>query len=146
MNNSTAKVTFHFLDVKFPFRNRTRLKNFLVKMFESEGKEVESLQYIFCSDEHLLQMNRDFLQHDYYTDIITFDLSTAKNDPTAGELYISIDRVKDNAINFDSSFERELHRVVFHGVLHLIGYKDKSEKDQKLMRSKEDEYLNIYFS
>ena len=115
-------------------------------MFELEGKEVESLQYIFCSDEHLLQMNRDFLQHDYYTDIITFDLSPAKNDPTSGELYISVDRVKDNAINFDSSFERELHRVVFHGVLHLIGYKDKSEKDQKLMRKKEDQYLNIYFS
>lgn len=146
MKNSSAKVTFHFLDVKFPFRDRTRLKNFLVKMFELEGKKVESLQYIFCSDEHLLQMNRDFLQHDYYTDIITFDLSVAKNDPTVGEVYISVDRVKDNAINFDSSFEKELHRVVFHGVLHLIGYKDKSVKDQKMMRNKEDEYLTMYFS
>lgn len=146
MKKSTAKVTFHFLDVKFPFRNRTQLKAFLLRIFILEGKEVDELQYIFCSDEHLLQMNRDFLRHDYYTDIITFDLSPSKGSPTTGEIYISVDRVRDNAINFDSTFERELHRVVFHGVLHLIGYKDKSEKDQKLMRKKEDEYLNLYFS
>lgn len=146
MIQSTAKVTFHFLDVKFPFRNRTVLKEFLTKLFKREGKALESLNYIFCTDEYLLQMNRDFLQHDYYTDIITFELAEGKKAPTQGEIYISIDRVRDNAVNFDSRFTRELHRVIFHGALHLCGFKDKNAAQQKLMRQKEDEYLNLYFS
>jgi probable rRNA maturation factor len=103
------------------------------------------LNYIFCTDEYLLQVNRDFLQHDYYTDIITFDLSdTSKR--VSGEIYISVDRVKDNALTQGVSFTEELHRVIFHGALHLCGYKDKKPAEVKAMRSAEDKYLELYFS
>ena len=102
-----------------------------------------SLSYIFCADEYLLQVNRDFLKHDYYTDIISFDLSK-DNKLVDGEIYISIDRVRDNATELGLSFSEELHRVIFHGALHLCGFKDKLPKDIKLMRSKEDHYLSKY--
>ena len=106
--------------------------------------KLDALRYIFCSDKYLLEINRQYLNHDYYTDIITFNLS---NHPEAvqGEIYISIDRVKDNARQFNASFTQELHRVIFHGALHLCGYKDKTAKEEKLMREKEDQYLALYF-
>jgi rRNA maturation RNase YbeY len=104
-----------------------------------------SLNIIFCSDEHLLGINRDFLQHDYYTDIITFDLSPSSKAPLEAELYISVDRVKENASSLGQPFYRELHRVIFHGLLHLMGYKDKQKKDQALMREMEDRLLADYF-
>lgn len=140
---SSAKVQFHYLDRSFSLRERSRLKSFIVSLFRREGKALESLSYVFCSDQYLLQINRDYLQHDYYTDIISFDLSEGKN--TVGEIYISIDRVRDNAREFGSPFYQELHRVIFHGALHLCGYKDKSNKDQVLMRKKEDQALSLYF-
>lgn len=105
---------------------------------------LESLNYIFVDDKRLLAINRDYLKHDYYTDIISFDLSAGPS--KTGEIYISIDRVKDNARQLGLSFKSELHRVVFHGALHLCGYKDKSARDSKLMRQKEEEYLALYFS
>jgi len=106
---------------------------------------LEQLQYIFCSDEYLLEINKQHLQHNYYTDIITFDLSEKPN-AVIGEIYISVDRVRDNAQNYDATFKNELLRVIFHGALHLCGFKDKTEKDQTLMRKAEDKYLQYYLS
>lgn len=136
-------IHFHFIEKNFSFTQRTELKQFLIQLFKEEKKPLESLNYIFCSDEYLLQINNDYLQHNYYTDIITFDLS--ENEKTVGEIYISIDRVKDNAQNLEQSFKNELHRVIFHGALHLCGYKDKDSAEQEKMREMEDKYLNLYF-
>ncbi len=102
-----------------------------------------SVNYIFCSDEKLLQVNRDFLQHDYYTDIITFELS-GKNRPVEAEIYISVDRVRDNAKTHGTSVKEELHRVIFHGALHLCGYKDKTKSQARVMREMEEKYLKLY--
>jgi rRNA maturation RNase YbeY len=136
---------FFFSDTSFSLAKRTQLKKFITGLFIREGKAVQELNYIFCSDEYLLNINRQFLAHDYYTDIITFDLSE-KSSSITGEIYISIDRVKDNATNLKQTLKHELHRVIFHGALHLCGYKDKSKKDSDLMRKKEDYYLNQYFN
>jgi len=106
---------------------------------EVEGKTLGDVSIIFCSDEHLLQMNKEYLQHDYYTDIITFDYTDESL--VSGDLFISVDRVQDNADEFDVLFQDELHRVCVHGLLHLCGYTDKSEEDEGLMRSKENEML-----
>ena len=126
-------------------KQRNRLKSFLASTAESSKRPLGSLNIIFCSDEHLLGINRDFLQHDYYTDIITFDLSASSKAPLEAELYISVDRVKENAITLGQPFYRELHRVIFHGLLHLLGYKDKQKKDQALMREMEERLLGEYF-
>lgn len=126
-------------------KQRNRLKSFLASTAESSKRPLGSLNIIFCSDEHLLGINRDFLQHDYYTDIITFDLSASSKAPLEAELYISVDRVKENAITLGQPFYRELHRVIFHGLLHLLGYKDKQKKDQALMRKMEERLLGEYF-
>jgi rRNA maturation RNase YbeY len=126
-------------------KQRNRLKSFLASTAESSKRPLGSLNIIFCSDEHLLGINRDFLQHDYYTDIITFDLSASSKAPLEAELYISVDRVKENATTLGQPFYRELHRVIFHGLLHLLGYKDKQKKDQALMREMEDRLLGEYF-
>lgn len=104
-----------------------------------------NLSYVFCSDDYLLDINRSFLQHDYYTDIITFDLTEPGSKKIDAEIYISVDTIRDNAQRFDTSITKELHRVIFHGVLHLCGYKDKTSKDQELMTRKEDHYLSLYF-
>ena len=126
-------------------KQRNRLKSFLGSTAESTKRPLGSLNIIFCSDEHLLGINHDYLQHDYYTDIITFDLSPSSKSPLEAELYISIDRVKENASILGQPFYRELHRVIFHGLLHLLGYKDKLTKDQTLMREMEDRLLAEYF-
>jgi probable rRNA maturation factor len=137
-------VNFHQL-TKVNLQNRKALKAFIPQLFEKEGKVFESLTYIFCTDEYLLEVNNNFLQHDFYTDIITFDLSISKTSPTIGEIYISVDRVKENAITHQTTFELELHRVIFHGALQLCGYKDKTKKDALLMRDKEEDCLSMYF-
>lgn len=113
-------------------------------MFRREGKKLGSLNFVFCSDIELLEINREYLSHDYYTDIITFELSE-KGQPIEGEVYISIDRVAENAQKLKESFSRELHRVVFHGVLHLCGYSDKAKRLQAKMREAENYYLSRYF-
>ncbi len=137
-------INFTAHEVKVHLKERTRLKVFLKDLFKKEGQGLNSLHYVFCSDEYLLNLNQEFLQHDTYTDIVTFELS---DDPevTEGEIYISIDRVKENARQFQVTEEYELHRVIFHGALHLCGYKDKSKKEELLMRKKEEENLNSYF-
>lgn len=137
------KVQFYFLDRNPALKERTRLKLFIEKLFTSEKMKLGNLSYIFCSDEHLLTINNDFLKHDFYTDVITFDLSSSKNE-IEGEVYLSVDRIKDNAKQLEVSFKEELHRVIFHGALHLCGYKDKKKEEALIMRSKENKYLKRY--
>jgi len=142
MAKITPLIQFHF-SVPISLTQRTLIKDVLRDLFKKERTPLEQLQYIFCSDEYLLQINQQYLQHNYYTDIITFDLSE-KGGPVSGEIYISIDRVKENARHFQVSFKQELLRVIFHGALHLCGYKDKTKKDQDAMRRAEDKYLHYY--
>ena len=139
---NNAKIQFHILQ-KVSLKDRTQLKRFLTSLFKKEKKPLAELNYIFCSDQYLLEINRQFLQHDFYTDIITFPLSDP-GQPISGEIYISVDRIRENAAAFGSSIRKELHRVIFHGALHLCGYKDKSPRDEKLMRKMEDRYLALY--
>ncbi len=138
---SKSKVYFHYEKRGFAFRNRNKTKKLLEKIFRREGKSLLALNYIFTSDRRILEINRAFLNHDYYTDIITFDLS--ETDATSGEIYISVDTVLSNSLKFHTRFNRELLRVIIHGALHLVGYSDKSARSKRLMISKEDEYLEL---
>ena len=140
-----ARVKFNYADRKLSISDKTKLKSFISSLFKSENISLSELNYIFCSDEYLLQINKDHLNHDYYTDIITFSLEE-KGEPVIGEIYISIDRIKDNAISQKANILNETLRVLFHGCLHLCGYLDKKPKDIKLMREKEDFYINQYLS
>ncbi|WP_042722044.1 rRNA maturation RNase YbeY [Flavobacterium sp. B17] len=117
-------------------------KAWLEDIILSEGKKLGEINYIFCDDEYLLKVNQDYLQHDYYTDIITFDY--VKGRTISGEIFVSLHRISDNASTLSKNYEEELRRVLAHGVLHLSGYKDKSEEEEQLMRSKEDFYLAKY--
>ncbi len=137
-------VQFFFNASLIKLSERRRLKLFINLLFKEERMLFSSLSYVFCSDQYLLSINREFLQHDDYTDIITFCLSGAA-EPVEGEIYISTDRVKDNAISIGTSFNNELHRVIFHGALHLCGYKDKKPSDKRKMTDAEDKYLQLYF-
>ena len=138
------KVHFYSFDRSPALNERTRLKLFIENLFVREKKKIGNLSYIFCSDKHLLGINNDFLQHDFYTDVITFDLSSTKTE-TKGEIYMSVDRIKENAKKEGVSFKEELHRVIFHGALHLCGYRDKKKEDKLIMRSLEEIYLKLYF-
>jgi probable rRNA maturation factor len=138
------KVQFYFQDRNPTLKERNRLKLFIEKLFITEKKKLGNLSYIFCSDEHLLNINKNFLKHDFYTDVITFDLSPSKNE-IEGEAYLSVDRIKDNAKQLGVSFKEELHRVIFHGALHLCGYKDKNKTDEQQMRLAENRYIKQYF-
>lgn len=122
-------------------KKRTILKQWIKAIVENNKKEVGEISYIFCSDEQLLEINKEFLNHDYYTDIITFDYS--ETDVVSGDLFISIERIQDNAKTLKTSYQEELHRVIIHGVLHLLGYKDKTEEESENMRKLEDECLLI---
>ena len=136
-------INFTPHEVKVNLKNKTRLKAFLKESFIREGQGLKSLQYVFCSDEYLLEINQQFLQHDTLTDIVTFELGT---DPkvTEGEIYISIDRVIENSLKYKTAFNQELMRVIVHGVLHLCGYKDKTRIQKSKMRQKENFYLHQY--
>ncbi len=138
-----ATINFHFQSKNFSLPNKRELKKFLEYIFISENKILSELKIIFCLDDYLLKMNSKYLNHDFYTDIITFDLSTDTKD-IIGEIYISSERVKENAHTFKISFLNELYRVTFHGVLHLCGYIDYNKKDKSLIRAKENYYLDIY--
>jgi rRNA maturation RNase YbeY len=142
MEVSKGTIRFHEL-LKVSLGARTKLKEFLKKLMAREGRSLLSIDFIFCSDKYLLQINQEYLDHDDLTDIITFDLSDSGNALTS-EIYISVERVKENAAIFNSTFQRELHRVMFHGVLHLCGYGDKTSEEKLVMRAKEDEYLKKY--
>jgi len=138
-------VTFFFLKKNISLTKRKQLKAQLAALFKNEGRQLKNLNYIFCSDEYLLKVNQTHLRHNYYTDIITFDLSENQQE-TEGEIYISTDRVRENAQKLKITIKEEVHRVVFHGALHLCGYKDKTKSDKAKMRSKENHYLEQYFT
>ncbi|MBK7290985.1 MAG: rRNA maturation RNase YbeY [Chitinophagaceae bacterium] len=142
MSLSKSKVYFFYQGVKSGLQSRTKLKKFIELIFKKEGRPLLSINYIFCTDKALLEINKQFLKHDFYTDIITFDLS--ESDEIAAEIYISVDRVRDNASLLGVSFKSELHRVIFHGALHLCGYSDKTKDQKAEMRGKEDFYLLSY--
>ena len=136
-------ISFNKADANATLGNRVALKSFIEKRVKKEGYTIDSLTYVFCSDKYLLKINKDFLSHDYYTDIISFDLSELPGQ-LIGEVYISVDRVKDNAKTHGTSLKEELHRVIFHGALHFCGYKDKKPTDAKKMRQMEDAWLSAY--
>ncbi len=143
MPSKKSKIQFFSNDADPNLRNVKKLKLLIESVFKKENRYLESLNYIFCSDKTLLEINRKFLNHNFYTDIITFDLST--NEIITGEVYISLARVKENAENLNETFRRELHRVIFHGALHLCGYNDKTAPQIKKIRKLEDELLKRYF-
>jgi len=138
-----ATICFFFKDVSYNLRNRKKLKEFISYLFKKEKKNLRVLNYVFCSDEFLLGINQKYLRHDFYTDIITFDISNSKTE-ISGEVYISLDRMKENSSLFKVTFLQELLRVVLHGALHLSGYSDKRSAEKKLMRQKEDYYLDMF--
>ena len=150
-------ITFHTADVKFSLKEKKKLKEFIRHQTLDIGHQTVNLSFVFCSDVYLLAINKKFLGHDYYTDIITFPLSENEQ-VLAGEIYISIDRVKDNAKKYSAHFfspfkgegarradeDAELHRVMFHGVLHMLGYKDKTKPQKAEMRKMEDKWLGKF--
>lgn len=139
-------IHFFFHETTAVLHNRLRLKKFLKELFTREGKQLQALDFIFCKDNYLLNINQSFLKHDTYTDIVTFDLSDPAENGIRGEIYISTERVKENADRFAASYEHELHRVMFHGALHLCGYRDKKVAEKETMRRKENENLDLYFN
>ncbi len=137
-------VQFFFLKNNIRLRQRKELKQFIIEIFKEEKRELIEIIYVFCSDEYLLEINKTHLKHNYYTDIITFDLSETP-DQIIGEIYISSDRVRDNATILGVTITEELHRVIFHGALHLCGYMDTNQKNKRKMRIAEDRNLKAYF-
>lgn len=135
-------IAFSFIDVEVSGLDMVNVSSWLESVCKEEMKEVGDINYVFCNDEFLLEINRSYLDHDYYTDVITFDYS--EGSCLSGDVFVSIDRVMENAGDFNVSFLSELSRVIVHGVLHLAGYKDKHKDDEQLMRSKEDYYLLNY--
>ncbi|MFN8307469.1 MAG: rRNA maturation RNase YbeY [Ferruginibacter sp.] len=138
------RVYFYYPEKKYRIEDRRGLKQAISELFWKERREVGRINYIFCSDEYLLLINRQYLNHDYYTDIITFDLSSDTAN-VVSDIYVSVDRVSENAKTLGIPRSRELVRVIFHGALHLCGYKDKSQSDISAMRRKENYYLKQYF-
>ncbi|MXV49779.1 rRNA maturation RNase YbeY [Pedobacter sp. HMF7647] len=136
-----SSIQFFSEDIPFILKNKGKIRQWLDTTIRHEGKHTGMLNFIFCSDSYLLNINRQYLNHDTYTDIITFDTSEEKKE-ISGDIFISIERVKENAVKFGVSEFDEVCRIVIHGTLHLIGYKDKSKADKALMTQKEDQYLS----
>jgi rRNA maturation RNase YbeY len=139
-------VRYYDQHVRSGLKDKKKLSTFLQSLLRSKRTDVKKvdLTYIFCNDDYLLEINKEFLNHDTLTDIITFDMSE-EPETLDGEIYISIERVKENAAKFQVSYNQELHRVIFHGALHLCGFKDKKTADKELMRQQEDMCLHQYF-
>lgn len=134
-------IRFFTEDIDFNYRGRLLTRSWLKTVAFTESKSLGDINIIFCSDNYLLDINKQFLSHDYFTDIITFDY--CENNKLSGDLFISIDTVRDNSSFYGSDFITELHRVIVHGLLHLIGFDDHSDSDCKLMRQKENQYLSV---
>ena len=134
-------ISYFYEDTKFVFKGRQRNNRWLRLVAESEIRRMEDLSIVFCSDNYILDMNIKYLQHDYFTDIITFDY--CEGEKISGDLFISVDSVRENALLYGATFEEELNRVMVHGVLHLIGYDDHTKAEQKTMREKENYYLSL---
>jgi probable rRNA maturation factor len=137
----TELISFNNIDLNFTLKQKKHIRSWIQQSIQKESKKLSFISYNFCSDKYLLKINKKYLSHNDYTDIITFDLCEGKD--ISGDIYISIERVKENAKTNFTGFHVELCRVLIHGVLHLCGYKDKSDKDAKKMRSKEDFYLAL---
>ncbi len=132
-------ISFFNEDIEFQIENNHSITVWINSVIDENKYLPGTINYIFSSDEYLLKLNQQYLEHDTYTDIITFDYSTGK--VLSGDIFISIDRVKENALKFKKTFENELHRVMIHGILHLCGFKDKTDAESKEMRQREDHYL-----
>lgn len=128
-------------DVSSPKIKKRNLNKWIKETITSEGKKSGDISFIFCSDAYLLEINKQYLNHDYFTDIITFDY--VENNIISGDIFISCDRVRENALEFNTDFDNELSRIIIHGVLHLLGFKDKNKNDKLLMTQKEDFYLGV---
>lgn len=137
-----ASIRFFAEDIQFKLLHPRKTTNWIKETILKEKKEQGNLNFIFCSDEYLHSINVQYLNHTTYTDIVTFDSSETKG-LIEGDIFISVDRIKENASKFDTVFDEELHRVIIHGVLHLIGYSDKSTAKKTVMRRKEDTYLSL---
>lgn len=133
-------ISFYYHEIIFKLFDQAHLKSWISTIVAEEKREIENLSFVFCDDEYLLEINRTHLDHDYYTDIITFDL-TEHEAVLVGEMYISIPRIRENAQENHSTFADELHRVMIHGVLHLLGFGDKGEEEAKEMRLRENKAL-----
>lgn len=131
-------IAFNY-ETNFELSNEKETSDWIVSCIESEGFELGEINYIFCDDEYLHKINIEFLQHDTLTDIISFDYTLGKL--VGGDIFISVQRVKENAIEFNTNFRQELHRVIIHGILHYMGYKDKTDNEKQLMRAKENSSL-----
>ncbi|MFM9838099.1 MAG: rRNA maturation RNase YbeY [Cyclobacteriaceae bacterium] len=136
-------IQFFYEQIDFKIKNPRKTTNWILLASKKEKRTIKEINYIFCADGYLLQLNQGFLNHKTLTDIITFDNSEGKK-ALEGEIYISIERVQENALKFKTDFEDELHRVMIHGVLHLIGYKDKKTSEKALMRKKEEACLSLW--
>ena len=136
-----SKINFFAEDISYQLKHKTIIKNWVVATIDAEGYHLAELNFILCSDEYLLRINQDYLQHDDYTDVITFD-NADEPKTLLGDIFISLERIKENAGNYHSSVLKELCRVMIHGTLHLLGYKDKSVAAKKEMTAKEDFYLS----
>jgi probable rRNA maturation factor len=136
-------MAFYNADIKSELENKPLIKSLLESLFKTEGKKLKKITYVFCSDEYLLTLNQNYLNHKTLTDVITFPLSEITK-PLVGEIYISIERVKENAKLFHTQYQNELLRVMIHGALHLCGYSDKKKFEVKTMRQKENFYLNEF--
>ena len=140
-------IYFHSEDIKFSLKNKTILKKWIVSTIERKKHKEGEISFVFCSDKYLLKLNKEYLKHNTYTDIITFDYSqqfplVRGERGISGDIFISVDRVKENAAKFSKTFEEELHRVIIHGILHLLGYSDKSKMAKTKMTKQEDICLN----
>ena len=136
-----AMISYYLEDTDFIFKGKTLNNRWLRLVAESEIRKVGDISIIFCSDNYILDVNQQYLQHDYFTDIITFDY--CEGDKLSGDLFISVDTVRENAIEYGTEFNDELNRVMVHGILHLIGYDDHNEEDIIQMRAKENYYLSL---
>ena len=134
-------ISYFFEDTDFQFRKKTHNNRWLRLVAESEIRRIGQINIIFCSDNYILDINQKYLQHDYFTDIITFDY--CEGDRLSGDLFISVDSVRENSIEYGTEFDDELNRVIVHGVLHLIGYDDHCDDDISVMRKKEEYYLSL---
>jgi len=136
-------IRFFLQDVNYKIEGKNKIREWLLKALSLENKNITELSYIICSDSFLLELNKNFLNHNTLTDVITFDMSVNKTSVT-GEVYISIDRIKDNAKKYGITMPEELKRVMVHGLLHLVGYNDHTKTEKALMREKEDYYLSLW--
>jgi len=134
-------ISFFEEDISFTLKDKAKVRQWVTDTIIAEGFKLKELNYIFCSDAYLLEINQQYLDHDTYTDIVTFDNSEEEG-KIVSDIFISIERIRENAIKFNVTETTELHRIIIHGALHLLGYKDKSPADKQKMTQKEDFYLN----